>query len=300
LQQIEAQNYGGTAKLDGDDCFATAQELIRTLESLPNRVASSRFVGIKFLAWLLFASIVLSCRSLCASVPPDLEVRIQEAQRKFDEAKTPEEYRESGRMFEAIQTTDFQSSAVYFNAGNAYLKGGMMGKAILNFRKAKKVGGGDPYLDANLQLAIRSAPGSLPVAPQPWYTSLLFWTGWTNAAGKLRVGCAGLALSSFVFFLSAVLSSSGIRWVSIVLGLISLVLFTDGALTSSQVFESEQGVIVRETVARKGTGESYAAAFDQPLKDGAEFVILQRSSGWLLGRFEGVGDGWIPLESAAE
>ena len=62
---------------------------------------------------------------------------------------------------------------------------------------------------------------------------------------------------------------------------------------------SQRAVITIETIARKGTGNSYEPAFDQPLRDGAEFQVLQVSSDWTLGRFEGIGDGWVRNDSVA-
>ena len=52
----------------------------------------------------------------------------------------------------------------------------------------------------------------------------------------------------------------------------------------------------RETIARKGIGKDYEPAFDQPLKDGAEFTILSENGDWIFGHFEGIGDGWLRRE----
>jgi uncharacterized protein YgiM (DUF1202 family) len=62
---------------------------------------------------------------------------------------------------------------------------------------------------------------------------------------------------------------------------------------SPKSFAARYGVVVSESIARKGAGDSSAPAFDQPLKDGAEFEVIQSTSQWTLGRFPGVGDGWV-------
>jgi len=58
-------------------------------------------------------------------------------------------------------------------------------------------------------------------------------------------------------------------------------------------------VVTGETIARKGIGKNYEPAFDQPLKDGAEFTILSENGDWIFGHFEGIGDGWQRSESVA-
>ncbi len=62
---------------------------------------------------------------------------------------------------------------------------------------------------------------------------------------------------------------------------------------------AHRAVIVGETTARKGTGNSYEAAFDQPLRDGAEFRVLSQTADWTFGHFEGIGDGWVRNEFVA-
>ena len=80
----------------------------------------------------------------------------------------------------------------------------------------------------------------------------------------------------------------------------ALCLSVDAGLTYLAVAQSRRGVVVTETVARKGMGEKYEPAFDQPLKDGAEFTIVSRQDQWVLGHFEGIGDGWLKPGAVAE
>jgi uncharacterized protein YgiM (DUF1202 family) len=63
--------------------------------------------------------------------------------------------------------------------------------------------------------------------------------------------------------------------------------------------QASRAVIVTETTARKGTGKDYEPAFDQPLRDGAEFTVLTETSDWVFGHFEGVGDGWVRKDDVA-
>ena len=74
------------------------------------------------------------------------------------------------------------------------------------------------------------------------------------------------------------------------------VLGLDAGLAYADFAWSRHGVVTRETIARKGIGKDYEPAFDQPLKDGAEFTVLSENGDWIFGHFEGIGDGWLRRE----
>jgi hypothetical protein len=73
----------------------------------------------------------------------------------------------------------------------------------------------------------------------------------------------------------------------------------EAGLAYAAIAWSRQGVVTTETIARKGIGKDYEPAFDQPLKDGAEFTILSENGDWIFGHFEGIGDGWLRREHTA-
>ena len=63
------------------------------------------------------------------------------------------------------------------------------------------------------------------------------------------------------------------------------VLAVDAGLAYADIAWSRHGVVTGETIARKGIGKNYEPAFDQPLKDGAEFTILSENGDWIFGHF---------------
>jgi hypothetical protein len=72
----------------------------------------------------------------------------------------------------------------------------------------------------------------------------------------------------------------------------------DAGLAHAEVTWSRHAVVTHETIARKGIGKDYEPAFDQPVKDGAEFTVLSENGDWIFGHFEGIGDGWLRREHA--
>lgn len=218
----------------------------------------------------------------------------------FDAAKSPQEYRESAALLESLLADGFRNGAVYYNLGNAYFRAGEYGRAIAAYRKAKPFRPRDPYLDANLRQALAVAPGRLPESPPPWWTHVLFWSGWLSFPEKAYAAFAGFLLAPIAAVAGLMLHKPRAYWISAGLVVIAAVLSLDAGLAHSGIFRSRHAVVTGETIARKGIGKDYEPAFDQPLKDGAEFTVLSENGDWIFGHFEGIGDGWLRREFVAQ
>ena len=166
--------------------------------------------------WLIcFASIVFADLSAIGSDSGDRQRVFIKALELFDEAKEPEDYRESARLFESILKDGFQSGVVYYNLGNAYYRAGEYGRAILNYRKAKLFRPRDPYLAANLQQAISMAPGRLVDQPKPWWNHVLFWNEWISNATKIGLVGIGLSLASVFAFCAVWFRRRVFTWLAV-------------------------------------------------------------------------------------
>jgi tetratricopeptide (TPR) repeat protein len=214
----------------------------------------------------------------------------------FDTAKTPREYRESAALLESLLADGFRNGAVYYNLGNAYFRAGDYGRAISAYRKAKPYRPRDPYLDANLRQALSAAPGHLPDPPALWWSHVLFWSAWLSFPEKANTAFAGYLLAALLAAGALFLRRPRVYWMAAALVIGATVLALDAGLAYADIGWSRHGVVTADTIARKGIGKDYEAAFDQPLKDGAEFTILSESGDWIFGHFEGIGDGWLRRE----
>ncbi len=211
----------------------------------------------------------------------------------FDAAKTPQQYRESAALLESLLADGFRNGAVYYNLGNAYYRAGQHGRAIAAYRKAKPYRPRDPYLEANLRQALSTAPGRLPEPPPPWWRPVFFWSDWLSFPEKVYGTFAATFLAALAASAGLMLRKKVGYGISTALLLTGAILGFDTALTYSDVSGSRRGVVTSETIARKGIGKDYEPAFDQPLKDGAEFTVLSVNGDWIFGHFEGIGDGWL-------
>lgn len=246
---------------------------------------------------LLSAVVCMPGANAAAAEPGAHERTFVKALELFDQAKSPDDYRASARELESIVADGVHSGAVYYNLGNAWFRAGEFGRAILNYRKARPYRPRDPYLAANLQQALAAAPGRLPDPPVPWWSHVLFWTNWFSAQTKIRLAGCCLSLSAALLLLAIVLQRRSLITVMTVTLVLGVALSAECVLNDPT--QAHRAVIITETVARKGTGKDYEPAFDQPLRDGAEFTVLTETSDWWLGSFEGVGEGWVRKEDAA-
>jgi tetratricopeptide (TPR) repeat protein len=234
-----------------------------------------------------------------AAAPGERQRTFVRALEIYDNAKTPREYRESAALLESLLADGFRNGAVYCNLGNAYFQAGEYGRAIAAYRKAKPYRPRDSYLDANLRQALSVAPGHLPEPPPPWWTHVLFWSGWLSFPEKAYAAFAGYVLAALVSAGALFLRRGRVYWMSAALMIGATVLAVDAGLAYADITWSRHGVVTADTIARKGIGKDYEAAFDQPLKDGAEFTILSENGEWIFGHFEGIGDGWLRREHTA-
>ena len=244
----------------------------------------------------LFALIHVLPAPALAVEPGTRERTFVRALEIFDAAKTPGEYHESAALLESLLADGYRNGAVYYNLGNAYFRAGEYGRSIAAYRKAKPYRPRDPYLEANLRQALSVAPGRLPEPPAPWWGHVLFWSGWLSFPEKVYAAFAGFLLAALAACAAVLFHRPRAFWVGAALVILAAVLSLDAGLAYADVAGSRHGVVTHETVARKGIGKDYEPAFDQPLKDGAEFTILSENGDWIFGHFEGIGDGWLRRE----
>jgi hypothetical protein len=231
----------------------------------------------------LIAMIFVLSASALAVEPGTRERTFVRALEVFDAAKSPADYRASADLLESLPADGFRNGAVYYNLGNAYFRAGP-------YRPR------DPYLEANLRQAMSVAPGRLPEPPPPWWSHVLFWSGWLSFPEKAYGTFTGFLLAALTACAGLLLRRPRAYWISGALVMIAVVLSLDAGLTYADVTGSRHGVVTHETIARKGIGKDYEPAFDQPFKDGAEFTVLSENGDWIFGHFEGIGDGWLRRE----
>jgi tetratricopeptide (TPR) repeat protein len=243
---------------------------------------------------------LLTGRACAADGGTDRERTFVRGLELFDKARTPDEYRQAAALWESMLGADYQNGALFFDIGNAYMRAGDYGRAIAAYRKAQRFRPRDPYLDANLKQALATAPGRLPEPPAPWWRHVFFWSDWLSYPGKFQLAFGALGMAMVLAVVALLAKVKRVYWGSAAVLVISVLLWIDAGIAYVDVELTRHAVVVKETSARKGTDEKYEPAFDKPLKEGAEFTIVEESGSWVLGRFEGIGDGWLKKDAVVE
>lgn len=219
---------------------------------------------------------------------------------QFDTAKSPSDFARAGDTWRSLNTESYQNGAAYYNAGNAYMRAGQFGRAIASYRKAKLYRPRDPFLDHNLRQALTAAPGKLAETPAPWWSLVIFWNTWLSLPEKMYAASAAGSLAALLVLVGFAMRRRSFYWSSAVVLFAAVLIGVDATMTYSEATASNRAVVAAETIARKGMGENYEPAFNQPLKDGAEILIAERSGAWVLAQVPGIGTGWIRREHLAE
>jgi len=101
--------------------------------------------------------------ALAAAVPTTPQTAFFRANTLY----TQGQYAEAADAYEAVLQSGLASGNVYFNLGNAYFRAGQVGRAILNYERARHFFPSDPDLAANLGFA-RSLTGAEVCRPPLW------------------------------------------------------------------------------------------------------------------------------------
>lgn len=195
--------------------------------------------------------------------------------------------------YDQLLKEGLQSPALYLNHGNASLKAGHLGAAILSYRRALRLAPGDEDVRTNLDYARRRTQDARPqelADPFPWLTRLR--PGPDRAAGLfvLFLNVAALAFAAMKVlrirspFLAPVLGAgAGLAL------LFGLVFFWEYRVEAAR----REGVVMVEAAdVRSGPGDSYTVAFQ--VHEGTELSLGRGSSGWLEVSVTPELKGWVP------
>lgn len=251
-------------------------------------------------ATFLLLALIAATPGASASEGGERERAFVNALAAFDAANSQAQFRSVAAAFESLISPEYQNDALYYNIGNARVKAGDYGRAILAYRKAKLFRPRDPWLEANLNQALNSAPGRIPPVPEPWWRNVFFWSGWLSYPEKFNLALAVWVASVALLSAGTYFRKRRVTWAGAALAAVAVLFSIDAFAAQREIVASNRAVVVAETIAQKSPGQNGDAAFDQPLRDGAEFTIIERRGDSVFGHFHGIGDAWLPAKNVAE
>jgi hypothetical protein len=238
--------------------------------------------------WLL----VLAFWVGSAGAASDLNADFTAANRLYEAGK----FAEATAAYQAIIDRGYESATLYFNQGNALLKAGELGEAIVAFERARTLAPRDEDIKENLERARSLAVDVVPVpAGSIFLSRLAAIKDWLSPAEALRAA----AVCMWLVLLTASCSRlwprgrAGLRiatWVLVGLlvatSALAAIKVADAARTRTAV------VVVREVPVRSGPGENYTARFT--LHEGTTVRILRLAGDFTEIELTAETGGWVP------
>lgn len=273
LEKIESARFGGR-KMDDNEG--------RTLLSEVGRV-------IRLLCLILFCMGGLSFFPQRSMADPSVFV---DGIKQYKAGK----FMEAAVAFESLAAGPVKNPYLYYNTGNAYLKAGDPGRAVLWYERAKKIIPNDPDLGFNLDYAmslVKDKKESSPDIPE----ILFFWD---------RLFPARIIRGTAIFFSFAFFTWSSVRVVrdkKIFSGMGMILCIVFALVTMMALVQYQQkasrinAVIVQDEVpVRSGMTDTATKLFS--LHAGTKVSVEEEREGYLKIRFSKDRIGWVKTTDA--
>ena len=207
------------------------------------------------------------------------------------------EYDKAIKEYNKIIEKGFESGAIYYNLGNCYFKKGKLGKALLNYEKAKRLIPRDSDLESNYKYARSLVKGGFIKDKRSWlirFTDKVFKNFTINELSIL-LSCL------YIIILAVIILSLYVRLIrKYRLAIIAVVIFV--FLLALLSFSYKVSLLGKEAIVVK---ENTDAKFE-PLKsatsyftlyEGMKAAVVKRQGGWCkIKRVDGK-TGWVKMNA---
>lgn len=194
-------------------------------------------------------------------------------------------YQKAALKFQAAAAEGTHIGEAWNNAGNAWFQAGELGRSIAAYRRAQDYRPFDAKLAGDLTAA-RALVGTAVPAKQAWWKMI--------PEPWLKLVIVNLNFVFWILLLPA-LRYRNRRWIAAASCCGFFLLIAFGLLLTRVLTDNPAGVIiVNATNARKGPGYSYANAFNEPLRDGLEFSLIEQRGTWARIKLADSRECWVP------
>lgn len=199
------------------------------------------------------------------------------------------------KEYEVALSSGYESAELYYNLGNAYFKSGSLGKAVLNYLRAKELAPNDADLNSNLNFA-RSMIKDRVVPPQNNFLARVF----SNFVAVFNLD--QLTIISFILYLlfcGLVICFILLRNLRRIFGyaslvvLVFLIVFVLGFISKYDLAQVlKRAVVIAESAECKFEPFKEATTFFD-LSEGEEVSIVSEKNSWVkVKRCDGK-QGWL-------
>lgn len=213
------------------------------------------------------------------------------------EAYQAENYAAAAAQFEALAADGVANGKLYYNLGNAWLKAGDLGRAVLWYERATLLlGPADPELRFNREYARGLTVDEPPEAGVEWDRVLLFWRERVSRSAVVA-GAVGLNAAFWLLLAAHRLwrRRALVRWAAACAGGLALLALTLG-VDAWNVRSAPDGVILPPEVAVRSATHPEATELFR-LHAGSRVQVDRRQDDYLRIRYGAQAIGWVPAET---
>jgi len=209
------------------------------------------------------------------------------------------EYNEALDGYTTLLSNGIQHSALYFNIGNSYYKLGEIGKAILFYKRAKKLDSWNQDIEFNLSFGRSNRIDQLKELSRSKFVELI-----SRPIYKISPNLSLLSASAIYFLIFVILSISLFfkkqifRYLALVL-LAPLIFFIISSSVNISRINQREGVLLKqEGNVMSGPSPDYTLVFT--IHEGMEFRILEERTDWARILLPNGMEGWLQTDGIGE
>ena len=225
--------------------------------------------------------------------------RAEFSKAKGDSAYSKGKYADAIRIYENVIKKEGESSAIYYNLGNAYYRNNAIGKAILNYERALRIDPTDKDTKANLEFVLTKTKDE--IAEQ---YEIFFVTWFKSIANSLTItSWAILAVAAFILMLLFLLlfffnSRTAIRKTALAVAIFSLFVTIFANMAALHIYgymnNDSEALVMREEAYLKSTPDNSGTELIK-VHEGRKVRIVDNSMReWKEVELEDGTVGWLP------
>lgn len=220
---------------------------------------------------------------------------------KANEAYGKGQFDEASKAYQQLIAEGYQSSALYYNLGNAHYRLNEIPDAILNYEKAYKLAPGDEDIQVNLRFANQKITDKIEAVPEfflvKWWRGLVMsisLQAWSVLAAVLFF--LGFLLLIVYLFSKITIIKKSTFYAGLVLLLMALFSLLVASWQDSYLNNNQHAIVFNGTVnVKSAPGGQQKTLF--VIHEGTKVKIAQREDNWVRIVLPNGNIGW--MEAAA-
>jgi tetratricopeptide (TPR) repeat protein len=214
------------------------------------------------------------------------------------------QFKEAVSIYQSVVAEGYQSSALFYNLGNAYFKAGDIPSALLYYEKARLLSPGDEDINFNIRFANARTTDKIDDAPAFFLTK--WWTGFFLAisADSLAILAIILMLLGSGLLIVYFFSRNGLikktAFFSAIAMFIAGIFSVLVAHSQVSYFNENKQAIIFSTVANVKSSPAGQATTLFVLHDGTKVNIKETSGDWIKIKLANGNEGWLKVTDLKE